>query len=195
MHRARLIFFRLFVMVFSALSMNNLYAHGGVEVQGNKCLLTVGAYKMLFTGYQPKTSGEEFCDDIPLAGQTIIVLDFIDPILRSMMVDYRVLHDVNDVGITATLEDVAGIVNLDDATIFYISPKQYPTGTFMVNNNFQNGQYIGVLTVKNTESGNVITSVFPFTVGIQQVNNWLITLILALFIVLVIFFYRECRTS
>ncbi|MFW5446794.1 MAG: hypothetical protein ACKE8G_01520, partial [Methylophagaceae bacterium] len=105
--------------MISVVSMNSLYAHGGVDIQGNKCFLTVGTYKMLFTGYQPKTSGEEFCDDIPLAGQTIIVLDFIDPILRSMMVDYRVFHDVNDVGITATLEDVADIADLDDATIFY----------------------------------------------------------------------------
>ncbi|MFW5426036.1 MAG: hypothetical protein ACKE8R_02180 [Methylophagaceae bacterium] len=181
--------------MISVVSMNSLYAHGGVDIQGNKCFLTVGTYKMLFTGYQPKTSGEEFCDDIPLAGQTIIVLDFIDPILRSMMVDYRVFHDVNDVGITATLEDVADIADLDDATIFYLPPKQYPTGTFMVNNDFKNGQYIGVLTVTNIESGNVITSVFPFTVGIQQVNNWLIILVLTLFLVVMFFFFKQCRTD
>lgn len=174
--------------------MSNLYAHGGVEIQGNKCFLTVGAYKMLFTGYQPKTSGEEFCDDIPLAGQTIIVLDFIDPILRKMTVDYRVLNDVNNVGITATLEDVTVITDVDDATVFYIPPKQYVQGTFMVKNNFINGQYIGVLTVKNDETGNVITSVFPFTVGIQQINDWLIILVFVLFIALVVFFHREFRT-
>ncbi len=185
---------RICALMMSFLSMSSLYAHGGVDIQGNKCFLTVGTYKMLFTGYQPKTSGKEFCDDIPLAGQTIIVLDFIDPILRSMMVDYRVLHDVNNVGITATLEDVAVIVDLEDAAIFYIPPKQYPTGTFMVNNDFKNGQYIGVLTVTNAESGNVITSVFPFTVGIQPVNKWLIILVVALFLMLVLFFYKECRT-
>ncbi len=182
----------LFVGVFS---VNNLYAHGGVDIQGNKCFLTVGTYKMLFTGYQPKTSGEEFCDDIPLAGQTIIVLDFIDPILRSMMVDYRVLHDVNDVGIAATLEDVKEIEGLDDATVFYIPPKQYSTGTFMVNNDFKNGQYIGVLTVANAGSNNIITSVFPFTVGIMQVNYWLVILVLALFLMLIFFFYKEIYKS
>ncbi len=166
--------------------MNNSYAHGGVEIQGNKCFLTVGSYKMLFTGYQPKTAGEEFCDDIPIAGRTIIVLDFIDPILRTMVIDYRVLKDVNEIGVKATLEDVGNIHDLNEATVFYIPPEQYQRGTFMLNRNFEAGQYIGVLSVRHPESGDVETSVFPFSVGVQPRKNWIGISILLFFSVLVL---------
>jgi len=48
------------------------YAHGGVGMVDNRCVLRIGPDVMFFTGYQPQNSREEFCDDVPNAGQTFL---------------------------------------------------------------------------------------------------------------------------
>ena len=51
------------------------YAHGGVSLDQGQCIMKIGPDTMTFTGYQPLKSREQFCDDIPDVGPTIIVLD------------------------------------------------------------------------------------------------------------------------
>ena len=173
----------LFLALCSLCYGSFLHAHGGVSIQGNKCILSVGAYSMLFTGYQPKTSGEEFCDDIPQSGKTIIVLDFIDPVLRSMEVDYRVIKDVNNIGITATEDDLGNSEDIAAATLIYLPPKIHDRGTFMMQHDFQKGNYIGLVTIKNKTTGASYTSVLPFSVDQNIIKAWHILLaILLLFV-------------
>ena len=59
----------------TVLFTSGAFAHGGVSVQGNKCIMKIGPDTMYFTGYQPQSSREEFCDDIPNAGQMVVALD------------------------------------------------------------------------------------------------------------------------
>ena len=63
------------------------FAHGGVSQQGNKCI-------MYFTGYQPQSSREEFCDDIPNAGQMVVALDIQEKELRDMATEIRIIKDL-----------------------------------------------------------------------------------------------------
>ena len=51
------------------------YAHGGVGMVDNRCVLRIGKDIMFFTGYQPQNSRSEFCDDIPSPGLTVVALD------------------------------------------------------------------------------------------------------------------------
>jgi hypothetical protein len=37
------------------------YAHGGVGMVDNRCVLRIGPDLMFFTGYQPQNSRDEFC--------------------------------------------------------------------------------------------------------------------------------------
>jgi hypothetical protein len=60
-------------LLATVLFSSNAFAHGGVSEQGNKCVLKIGPDIMYFTGYQPQSSREEFCDDIPNAGQMVVV--------------------------------------------------------------------------------------------------------------------------
>jgi hypothetical protein len=146
------------------------FAHGGVSQQGNKCVLKIGPDIMYFTGYQPQSSREEFCDDIPNAGQMVVALDMQEKELRDMTTEIRIIKDL---GIHTSLNgypylidaELGDAVTLDSATVFYSAPKKYPTGTLTFEHNFpEMGKFIGIVTVKN-DHGQTYVSQFPFSVG------------------------------
>lgn len=168
--------------VTSVLLVAQAMAHGGVSVEGNRCVMRIGPYMMNFSGYQPLTKGQEtFCDDIPDAGRTIIVLDveqmsagaadetinYND--LRQMAIDFRVLKNVGQ----AKDED-----NLEQNTEVYIAPKKYPGGTLHFEYDFKkHGKFIGLVSATD-DHGRVYVSRFPFSVG-EGFNQSLLMVALA----------------
>jgi len=155
--------------VASVLLVSQALAHGDVGQDGGRCIMRIGPYLMNFTGYQPQTKGQEtFCDDIPDAARTIIVLDVEqksagaadDPVnyneLREMMIDFRVLKNVGQ----AKDED-----NMAQNTEVYIAPKKYPGGTLHFEHDFKKqGKFIGLVSATD-DHGRVYVSRFPFSVG------------------------------
>ena len=69
-----------------------VWAHGGLSMEQDMCKLTVGPYMMHFAGYQEDAQRTEFCEDIPHKGPTIVVLDMVDPALRDMPVEFRIVR-------------------------------------------------------------------------------------------------------
>jgi hypothetical protein len=49
--------------------------------------LRIGPDLMFFTSYQPQNSSDEFCDDIPSTGQTVVALDMQELELRNMLTE------------------------------------------------------------------------------------------------------------
>lgn len=151
-------------------------AHGGVKLEKDRCLLKIGPDTMHFTGYQPLQTREEFCEDIPAVGQTIIVLDYEELELRDMTAEIRVIKDdgthAGMAGMPGVLSDVElSNGNLDSVTEEHLAPKRYPTGTINFQHTFTNpGKFIGIVTVKN-EHGQVYVSQFPFSVGRSWVKS------------------------
>jgi hypothetical protein len=146
------------------------YAHGGVGMQDNRCVLRVGPDLMFFTGYQPQNSRDEFCDDIPSIGQTVVALDMQDTELRNMLTEIRLIKDdgthtrMNGLPVL-TDSELASKEVLDPVTISYLPPKKYPTGTLTFEHTFpETGKFIGIVTVQN-EHGQTYVSQFPFSVG------------------------------
>jgi len=146
------------------------YAHGGVGMVDNRCVLRIGPDIMFFTGYQPQNSREEFCDDVPNTGQTVVALDMQDTELRAMLTEIRLIKDdgshtrMNGLPVLSDAE-LASKELLDPVTIAYFPPKQYPTGALTFEHTFpENGKFIGIVTVKN-EHGQTYVSQFPFAVG------------------------------
>ncbi len=134
------------------------FAHGGVSIEADKCVLTIGQYLMHFTGYQPEnTGGEEFCEDIPGTGHAIIVMDFVDPQLRGMDTDLRIVK-------TSTWSAAQAYKQGDPAEeVLYIPPQKYRGGSITVDRSFtEPGYFVGIVTAKGNEQ---IASVFPFSVG------------------------------
>ena len=142
-------------------------AHGGVSIEDDRCILTAGPYIMHFTGFQPEQSqSEEFCEDIPNVGSAIIVLDYVDKPLRNMAVDFRIIEDVNNIGNTATINDIGSDSDVEQNTIYYLPSKLRRTGSFNVEYNFtEPGRFIGIVNVNDVPNGEEYVSVFPFGVG------------------------------
>ena len=146
------------------------YAHGGVGMVDNRCVLRIGKDIMFFTGYQPQNSRGEFCDDIPSPGLTVVALDMQETELRNMLTEIRIIRDdgthtsMNGLPVLSP-EELASKEVLDPVTISYLPPKKYPTGTLTFQHTFpENGKFIGIVTVTN-DHGQKFVSQFPFAVG------------------------------
>ncbi len=135
----------------------NAYAHGGVSIDQGQCIMKIGPDTMSFTGYQPIKSREQFCDDIPDVGPTIIVLDAQQDELRDMSLEIRVLRNVGQ------KDDNE---NLEANTEVYVPPKKYRTGTLNFEYNFaEKGNYIGLVKARSDDGTKEYVSRFPFAVG------------------------------
>jgi len=162
-------FFLLYSFLLVIL-ISKSFAHGGLSLDEDYCVLTVGKYEMHFSGYQPENNGpKEFCEDIPETGNTIVVLDFMDDELRSLPVEVRIILDTEE-----------NNQDLESITVYKKDYKIYKNGTISLRQNFENkGKFIGYVTVK--DENNFIISEFPFSVGIERKSSsYIYFIILAL---------------
>lgn len=66
-------------------------AHGKVEMEDDSCMRQIGENMIHLSAYQPQNDIEgHYCTEIPLAGDTILVVDLIDPAMREMPVGVKV---------------------------------------------------------------------------------------------------------
>jgi hypothetical protein len=152
--------FKLFGVFLGMLFANTaVYAHGGVSIEFDTCVLKIGSYRMHLTGYQPETSGgEEFCEDIPATGNAIIVLDYVDDPLRDMMAGLRVIEKDSWTAAQSPSGD-------DQAkTILEVPPKLYKAGSVKIERRFDKpGYFVGFVTAEKGQEK--LVSRFPFSVG------------------------------
>lgn len=132
-------------------------AHGGVSIDQGQCKMKIGPDQMNFTGYQPLKSREQFCDDIPDIGPTIIVLDAVQDELRDMNLEIRILRDVGQSNDNE---------NLEQNTETYVVPKKYRAGTLNFEYDFtKKGKFIGLVKARSDDGAKEFVSRFPFSVG------------------------------
>jgi hypothetical protein len=146
-------------------------AHGGVSIDQGQCIMKIGPDTMTFTGYQPQKSREQFCDDIPDVGSTIIVLDAQQDELRDMAIEMRVLRNVGQ------KDDNE---NMEANTEIYVPPKKYKSGTLNFDYNFaKNGNFIGLVKARDDDGTKEYVSRFPFAVGETANKNLYTAFVLA----------------
>jgi hypothetical protein len=150
----------LLIITLSIVS-NSVLAHGGVSVEQDKCVLTIGPYRMHFTGYQPESSGgQEFCEDIPVVGSAIIVLDYVDEALRSRMTSFKIIEK-------NSWSEAQSIDGDEQAKAIIDVPAQlYKRGSMKFDYKFtQPGYFVGFVTSQGESSEDKLISRFPFAVG------------------------------
>jgi len=159
-------------------------AGGGMILSNDVCLVTIGFYTAHFTGYQPQTSDNtEFCGEFPDVGETIMVLDYLHKSLGEVPVDFRIIHDVVGKGDFVQYEDVEGLENIDELTVFYQPPVVKANETMNITHVFvDEGSYIGIITAGHPTNDNIYTAVFPFTVGVSRFPWAVSSLMLAIVI-------------
>jgi hypothetical protein len=149
--------FLVAILLATAWSTSQAEAHGGVSIDQGQCKMKIGPDEMNFTGYQPLKSREQFCDDIPDVGPTIIVLDAVQDELRDMNLEIRILRDVGQ---------KSDEENLEQNTETYVPPKKYRAGTLNFEYDFgQKGKFIGLVKARSDDGTKEYVSRFPFSVG------------------------------
>ncbi len=152
-------------------------AAGGVVGEAGSCMMEIGIYTAHFSIYQPEDHGEDlFCEDLPTAGLTLFVLDYLHGSLSEVPVDFRIIRDLDGLGIFARWEHVAAMDDIDERTVFYQSPRVKADQQLQVEHRFlQAGDYIGIVTAPHPSKDIVYRSVFPFKVAAW--NSWWLLLI------------------
>ena len=113
-------------------------AHGGADMEQDPCMRLAGENMVHFSAYQPQYEiKDQYCTEIPQAGDTFLVVDLVDPALRNEPIGMRVVKGNGskeaDVQIVADVRPIShpdGVlrseVNLDEGlyTVIIASEKQ-----------------------------------------------------------------------
>ena len=68
-------------------------AHGGADMEQDPCMRLAGENMVHFSAYQPQYEiKNQYCTEIPQEGETFLVVDLVDPALRTQPVGMRVIR-------------------------------------------------------------------------------------------------------
>lgn len=169
--------------LLSAFSSPQVAAHGGVVEEDDLCVIKVNYLRAHFKIYQPGASGhEQFCEDLPLASESIFVMEYQHDSLSQMPIDFRIIRDVTGKGRFARMEDIRDIDDLEGATVYY-RPPILESHVYTINYEFmEEGDFIGIVSAEHPDTGKIYAAVFPFEVGFTGFGYWPYILGLLLFI-------------
>jgi hypothetical protein len=184
-------FFISVVVASGLIFSGQVQAHGGLALADDLCILTVGPYTIHFTGYQPLTQEEEFCEDIPEIGKTVVALDYINDELRPMETEVRIVNGSR----ILVPDDVKRVSteDLESMTVYHLPAQVYPTASIMIDHTFpEKGKFAGIVTVSG--EGKEWVSVFPFSVGEGRRINWMTDILpYGLLVAAAAFFFLRSR--
>jgi len=105
----------LIIIFFAAtLYTSAVSAHGKVAMEDDSCMRQIGENIIHLSAYQPEFDVEgHYCTDIPKVGETLLVVDLVDPSLRDMPIGLKVFKGNNET---------------DGELITNLSPKYYADG-------------------------------------------------------------------
>lgn len=148
-------------------------AHGGVVEEDDMCIIKVNFLRAHFKVYQPRVSGhEQFCEDLPVAAESVFVMEYQHDALRSMPIDFRIIRDVTGKGRFARMEDIEQIGDLESATVLYQTATIEPDVFTIIHDFESDGEFIGIVKAINPETKKVYAAVFPFEVGDTGLGYW-----------------------
>lgn len=158
----------LLLMLYCALHAPVLRAHGSVTAEGDLCIIRIGFYTAHFKIFQPQDTGDrEYCEDLPGTGESVFVMDYVHRGLAEVPIEFRIIRDTTGLGRFARLDDVLALGDLGPLTVFHQPPVLEP-GVFTVLHEFtEEDAFLGIVSVRHPETGELYQAVFPFSVGFQ----------------------------
>lgn len=104
-------------------------AHGTASGEDDPCLRRVGEKVVHFNAYQPQYQlKDQYCTDIPKEGDTVLVVDLVDPALRNELVGMRVVKG-------------NGSIEAEGEIVADIRPSTHPDGVLRGEVRLDEGQY------------------------------------------------------
>ena len=108
-------------------------AHGNVSLEDDVCVQRVGGNLVHFNAYQPQHAAKaQYCTDIPAEGDTFLVVDLVDPILRNLPIGVRVIKGMNEAS--------------EEETVAYWPPMIHPDGVLRGEAKLAKGLYRLIIT-------------------------------------------------
>ena len=108
-------------------------AHGNVELDQDTCVRRVGGSMVHFNAYQPQHAATaHYCTEIPGEGDTFLVVDLVDPGLRTVPVGVRVVKGIDE--------------SSDEQTVAYWPPTTHPDGVLRGEATLTKGLYKVIIT-------------------------------------------------
>jgi hypothetical protein len=118
-----------FILVAALSHPGIAIAHGTVSGEDDPCLRQVGERMVHFNAYQPQYQlKDQYCTDIPKAGDTFLVVDLVDPALRNEAVGMRVTKGSES-------------NPREDQIVADIRPSTHPDGVLRVEARLEEGLY------------------------------------------------------
>ena len=149
-------------------------------LSNDACILQIDFYSMHFTAFQPEDSGnKQFCQDLPDAGPSIFVLDYLHDSLKEVPVDFRVIRNVTGQGSYVKLKHVEEIDDLEPHTVFYQPAVIQADASLNIEYDFkEKGSYIAIVSAGHPTNNNIYTAAFPLEVGRSSWAYWPFVIVL-----------------
>lgn len=172
--RVETIVSQFFLAIATSLCVfGNVAAHGGVVQEEDLCVIKVNFLRAHFKIYQPRASGhEQFCEDLPVASESVFVMEYEHSALENMLIDFRIIRDVTGKGRFARMEDIQRIDDLDSVTVFYEEAVIDPDVFTVLHDFADEGDFVGIVTATQPDTNKVYAAVFPFEVGFSGIGYW-----------------------
>lgn len=135
------------------------HSAGAQSETSEECMRKVGAYALNFNAYQAATGSIRFCEDIPLAGPTVLTLDFVDAELRTMPTEVRLLE------VESWPAALDGSSDRKALVLQRLPSKTYSSGLIEIDHTFKApGYYVEVVSIE-APGGKKRVLRFPFQVA------------------------------
>jgi hypothetical protein len=149
-------------------------AHGNVTMEEDICARRIGGNIVHFSAYQPQFEPKaQYCTEIPEVGDTFLVVDLVDPGLRTMSVGVRIVRGEEGDG------------KEDDQTVAFWGPTSHPDGVVRGEAKLDKGLYKLIITAEGLSPSYYLLRVQQVDyskVGRKMVGPVVVLLVLALII-------------
>lgn len=147
-------------------------AHGNVTMEEDICARRIGGNMVHFSAYQPQFEPKaQYCTEIPGVGDTFLVVDLVDPGLRTMPVGVRIVRGLE------------GDEKSEDQTVAYWGPASHPDGVVRGEANLDKGLYKLIITAEGLSPSYYLLRVQQVDyskLGRKMVGPVIVLLVLAL---------------
>jgi len=159
-------------MLAAALSPETVNAHGNISIENDICVRRIGGNMVHFSAYQPQFEPKaQYCTEIPEGGDTFLVVDLVDPGLRTMPVGVRII------------KGKGGGEKEDDQTVAYWKPASHPDGVVRGEAKLDKGLYKLIITAEGLSPSYYLLRVQQVDyskIGRKAVGPIMVVLVLAL---------------
>lgn len=138
-------------MLVMTLYTSTAGAHGKVAMEEDSCMRRIGENMIHLSTYQPQVDEEgHYCTDIPHAGNTILVIDLVDPALREMPIGMKIIK---------------GSKASEGETVSNLRPAMYQDGVISTQDALDQGKYLILITAEGVPPLN-----YEYHLRVEMIN-------------------------